>query len=72
MKSFAEIEKILLEAPNRMFKDFDLNGYFAPELKEKFGVTEDEMEIMLNRRSMFKWKLLTYKGERKYFFYLKF
>lgn len=71
MITIERIENELLIAPLRIFKDFEMRGYFAPELKEKFGVTEEQMHKMLKLRNTFKWKLLTHNGERKYFFFLR-
>ena len=69
--TFEEIEKEILIAPLRMFKEFEVRGYFAPELRDKFGVTEEQILKMTKMRKTFRWKLLTLNSERKYFFWLR-
>ena len=70
-KKLAEIEKELLIAPLRIFRLGEKRGYFAPELVEKFGVTEDLMFIMIAKRKTFGHQLRDFNGEKKYFFWLK-
>lgn len=55
LEKVAEIEKALLIAPFRDFRDEGMRGYFDHELTEKFGATHDQFKIMIHeKRSTFK------------------
>lgn len=69
--TFEEIEKELLMAPLRIFSKEEMRGYFAPELRKKFNITEEQIHKMLKMRRTFRWKFKTLNGEQKYFFFLR-
>jgi len=64
-----DIEKLLLTAPLRIFRNSEYRGYFENELKE-LGITEKLFHKM-NRSRDFRREFKRCHGEEMYFYYLR-